>query len=35
MTCSKYDVLLEKYLEGALTKAEEALLRQHEDACPA
>lgn len=35
MTCSKYDVLLEKYLEGALTPAEEALLRQHEDACPA
>ena len=35
MTCSEYDVLLEKYLEGALTKAEEALLRQHEDACPA
>ena len=35
MTCSEYDVLLEKYLEGALTPAEEALLRQHEDACPA
>ena len=35
MTCSEYAVLLEKYLEGALTKAEEAMLRQHEDACPA
>lgn len=35
MTCSEYDVLLEKYLEGALTPAEDALLRQHEDACPA
>ena len=35
MTCNEYAVLLEKYLEGALTPAEEALLRQHEDACPA
>ena len=34
MTCNEYAVLLEKYLEGALTPAEEALLRQHEDACP-
>ncbi|MGN1019874.1 MAG: DUF4349 domain-containing protein, partial [Aristaeellaceae bacterium] len=35
MTCSEYAVLLEKSLEGALTPAEEALLRQHEDVCPA
>ena len=35
MTCTEYAVLLEKSLEGALTPAEEALLRQHEDVCPA
>ncbi|MGN0778584.1 MAG: DUF4349 domain-containing protein [Aristaeellaceae bacterium] len=35
MTCHDYALLLEKYLEGVLTPAEEAQLRQHEDICPA
>lgn len=35
MTCNEYAVLLEKFLEDAITPAEEALLRQHEAQCPA
>lgn len=34
MTCQEYSVLLGKLLDGSLTAAEEALLRQHEAGCP-
>lgn len=35
MTCTEYAVLLEKFLDGSLSPAEEAQMQQHEAACPA
>lgn len=35
MNCTEYAVLLEKYLEGSASPADETQLRRHEDACPA
>lgn len=35
MTCTEYAVLLEKFLDGRLSPAEEAQMQQHEAACPA
>lgn len=35
MTCTEYAVLLEKFLDGTLSPAEEAQMQQHEAACPA
>ena len=35
MNCTEYTVLLEKYLDGSLTPAEDRQLRQHEESCAA